>query len=289
MQLRWNDFFANRYTPTEWQCVKWSLVPYILFLTVYFLISLQGRPVIHNVCSYINCDLITILPFKLIGIISICICIGLYLLEIQMIATLSVLTLLTFFIFSFAESVGIKSEYGLFVITFFAQLVAYVRNKHNPATNLYTERIQFPLQFLAGAYTLAAISKLQTSGLAWFTENAQAFGLLVYKEYSSIYYSTGDITALNNGTDIASWVLLHPGITNLVLLSGLLIELFAFVLITGKRNAFFYSLLLLTMHIGIYFTMHLVVLPFVILLMVLAINPCYLIFTAASTNKATCF
>lgn len=285
MQPKWNNFFANQYSSNEWRCVKWSIIPYILLLAIYFILTLQGTPVIQNICAYVNCGLLTSLPLKLIGIFCIGICSVLYLFEIRMIAVLSALTIFSFLIFSFAESVGVKSEYGLFVLLFLSQLVAYIRNKRNPATNLQKERIQFPLQFLAAAYTLAAISKLHTSGFGWFTENAESFGLLIYKEYSSVYYSTGDISALHNGISIASWVLQHPVITKCLLLFSLLTELFAIILITGKRNAFFYSLLLLGMHLGIYFTMNLVVLPFVVLLVVLAINPGYLIYIAISKNK----
>ncbi len=278
-------FIKQHYTDLEWTCIKWTLMPLVAGIAIYIVQNLSFHVIHENLCSYIDCSFVAQVPFNYLATATIVVLGVLYALELKMLWTLPILCVVCVLVFSYAESLGMKGEYGLFSLFFLAQFIAYLRHHLNSTTDLKTERIQFPLQILAAAYTLSAISKLQTSGLGWVNDNAESFGLLVFREYLSAFSTTGDIQYAISGGNISSYLLEHLWMIKIILGLSVLLEGCSFILITGKRNASRYAILLIAMHIGIYLTMNLVLYTIVVSMVALTINPIYRLVTAAKFIK----
>lgn len=192
-----------------------------------------------------------------------------------MLLTLPALSLTTILFYSHIESMGLKGLYGIFTLLFFTQWIAYIRNKLNSQTKLTSERVSFALQIIAAAYVLSGISKLQQSGLGWITEGAHYFPIQVYHDYLSAFTNSGSTIEIIAGNRISEWLLNNTLLVMIFLLASLLTELGAIVLLTGKKNAFYYSILLVLMHTGIAVLMKIILPAVIIPMMILCINPLY--------------
>src|ERR1043165_6650696 len=221
------DFLNRGYSNLEWTGIKWSLVPLMMIILCYAIPDFRGAIIHENICSYIDCSYAIKLPYVGLAIAG---GLGLmYLFEVAMLVCLPLLAVVSFYLFSYLEAVGLKGEYGLFSLTFLSQFIAYVRHKRNPATDLATERVHFPLQLIAAAYVLSAISKLWVSGLGWFNENAVNFAVQIYREYSSSYASSGQIAFEGLARDYSSFILQNVWLIKLLLGFCVLIEACAFI------------------------------------------------------------
>lgn len=272
-----NNSKENSYSGTEWFCIKITLIPLVIVIAFYSIWQLQFDSILQeNICSYVNCTYIVKAPVNYLLTAAILLSAILYVFEKLMIFSLSMLTVLSFIIFSYTESVGISGEYGLFTVIFAVQLIAYVYHHFNPGSNLPYNRIQFSLQLLAAAYTLSALAKLSAGGMGWFSHYATNFAAQTFREYNSAYVSTGHAGYYAKGVAYSTFLLQHAWITKTLLALTVVIEGGALVLITGKRNAFIYGILLTAFHIGIFITMNIVLFTLVVSVTAFTVNPLHL-------------
>jgi len=199
--------------------------------------------------------------------------------EKQMMITTLLIGLLSMYWFTVEESNGIYPRTGLLSFVFFAQFFAYSIKKYRPHFDVAYYRVQFPIQAIAATYTLAAISKLQTSGLAWVTDG-QNVSIQILKSHSSKYFTFGNIADLIHGQEIVHWLMDHSSLVYLVLSVSLLLELFCIISLSSKRSALIYGILLFSMHIGIILLMNIRILPIMVPMFIFMVNPIYLLFNA---------
>ena len=169
-------------------------------------------------------------------------------------------------------------------LVFFAQSMAYILDHYKNGSRLATNRVQFSLQAVAAVYTLAAISKINASGIHWLTD-APYLSLQILKSFSFEYVTTGDTTYLNQGIAKASWVLQHPFITRFLLGSSLVLESLSLIMITGKKRALIYGILLLSMHLGIKWAMNISFESISLPMVTFCLNPLYLVYLTTQKLK----
>jgi len=176
-----------------------------------------------------------------------------YILEKKMLIVTLTLAILLCLLGLIEDSNGFQARTELMGIIFFVQFLAY--SKYFNPKNLPKNRVQFSVQVIAASYVISALSKMQDSRLMWVSD-AQYLPVQIlrsihinevtYPEYSEWYRLVVD------------WMLLHPNVVTFLISTALLLELFAFIAIFSKRNAFVWGILLICMHIGINYSMSIV-------------------------------
>ena len=184
---------------------------------------------------------------------------------------------LALIILSLEESNGNPAENGIISLIFFAQFSSYLLYRINPHTRLERNRIQFSIQIIAAAYVLSGISKLWIGGINWFMADAPKFALEVMRVYYTKYTATGVVQYRERGVAVSDFVSSHLTFMRCILLTTLFIELGACVMLFGKKYAFVYAFLLLAMHWSIYLMMDITFPTIMLPMMVVAINPVYLL------------
>lgn len=112
------------------------------------------------------------------------------------------------------------------------------------------------MQTVAATYVVTAITKLYESGGNWIRD-AKFFPLQLEKAQQSDYYNR-----LENASREGEWFgglnqaitdafMASPGLCRAVLASGLVLELFAFLALWGRKSAAAYGLLLILFHLSI--------------------------------------
>ena len=154
-------------------------------------------------------------------------------------------------------------------------IIAAIIRKIDPQrlTRLRTFQLSvfFVLQTVAAAYVVSAVTKLDHSGLAWFTDTKYA-PVSIRKTEDSSYFSTLEVrnpqapAEGENGDDesdddqtspqfaaaipraVQRVILDHPWAGAWILGPGLILELFAFLALLGRRWAFFIGFSFITFH-----------------------------------------
>jgi hypothetical protein len=123
---------------------------------------------------------------------------------------------------------------------------------------------------LASCYVTTAITKIIVSNgkWIWLVPN---LAVQVVKTNMDWFHNKG-IAPTQLITNLPELMVHHPMITRLLIGPVLFLELFAFLLLLGRRTAFFLALLLICMHEGIYLTMKLTFWNWQLLLFILFIN-----------------
>jgi hypothetical protein len=184
--------------------------------------------------------------------------------------------LLCLILFSLEESNGILMRCGLYTMIFFAQFMAYLRH----TDKMKAERIQYSIQIVAAGYMLAGISKLRDSGLAWITDSPLG-SIQIIKSYCNYYFDSGEIAQLQKGIELSGVVLKHALIVKILFGLSLMFELFAWISLRSKKYALIYGLLLLSMHIGIYYFMNILVIAIFYPMVAVMINPLSILYLSA--------
>lgn len=272
----WNNLFTS-YGNIEWLFIKISLVITIWPGLIYTVLTKTNQPYPIGICELINCASITgdVVKYFVVG--TLVILALLYILEKKMLWTTCLIFILALIIFALQESNGQKGRSGLLSLLFLAQAFAYFFKARNIHGNIEKNRIQFSVQMIAAVYTLAAISKIYTSGINWIVDSPN-IALQIIKSYQYDYINTGEIGFSEYGMTIANWVGNHTLFMQILLGGSLLVELCSFVLMLNKKWAFYYSFLLLFMHIGIYIMLNITFPTVSNPLIIFFMNPLYLIF-----------
>lgn len=109
---------------------------------------------------------------------------------------------------------------------------------------------------IASAYVIAAVSKLLRSGVGWIIDSP-LIAVQVVKTHSQNYYNHLQTDFADMGMTYATWIAAHPGLTRVMLTGGLLLELFAFLALIGRRWALAIGAAMVGLHVSISMVMHL--------------------------------
>jgi hypothetical protein len=191
-----------------WLCIKITLVWCWLPEMISLLPDCVGLPLPNGLCELLNCQLFLSPDTKIVMICLLVIASIAYLFEVFMPVALLVIAILSFVIISLHESNGIMRRASLFTMVWVGQLVAYViYRKDDSLLRFY--RHQYPVQFIAATYTLAAISKLYDSGLHWPADGAQFMAIHSFKGYAYSYFDTLNRTEWQKGLNVVHLMLAH--------------------------------------------------------------------------------
>lgn len=254
--------------------MQWTVL--VLAFVIYVDALVQpDRPTLYsniNACSWLPCYLFKAVWLKCIFVFLFVLGSILYLRNRWALYGALLLSLCSFLVFSHYESYGIRGEYGLFVLLFLVQAIALYRKKEEHS---YREHFQFSLQVIAAAYILAGISKIAESGVDWFNEEAINFVLQSFITSYEQYVSFGNINEFTRAHLVYNWMVENIFVVKLLLFLTIVVEVFSVVLITGKKRAMWYGLLLIGFHVGIFVTFRLVLFTIVVAMIALVYNPVF--------------
>lgn len=286
MNVIYHKILSNKYNNIEWFFAKLSIL--FIWLTSVFSIA-RGYyqiPIPSSICKYISCDIFLIDSFGKVSLYLISITALLYLFEIKVLYTSFIIFLFSLIFFTIEESNGILERRGLLTFVFFAQFLAYFIHRIKKESNLNKNRMQFSVQVIVAGYTLAALSKLVNSGLSWVVDGKR-ITLQILKSHYYEYFSQGDLNYLTKGYELVSQLQNLSWLIIVVLTFSLILELFSSVALISKRATLAYGILLLLMHIGIYWVMEIAITAILFPMLIFMINPLYLawVFIISGSRK----
>jgi hypothetical protein len=259
-----------------WRLLKLSLA-WVWFKAVGTAVMLHLRPdTVTGICRYLPCDWLA-LPWLSPLLMIICMMLALlYVLEIRMKWTCLLMFAVSLVVFSYEQSVGIYNRTATFTALFMVQALAYIFTQDKAAN-----RLRFSVQIIAATYTLSGLSKLTESGWRWVTD-APYLLLQMKKGAYQHYYAAGDAGFLVEKQAYVDFFTRYPGLLVFLLGTVLLAELSAVLMLTGKRMALIYGVILTGMHIGIYLFMDILIRPIAYPMCIILLNPLYRLYQAVS-------
>lgn len=137
--------------------------------------------------------------------------------------------------------------------------------------------IWFAQQLVIATYFLSALSKIMASGIDWFND-APNIILQLLKSYDQQYIDLGQKQWLQLGAERVTFFRANPFFIKGLLLGSFLLELLSPILIWKRNWILPYGLLLLVMHIGIFYYMEIIIPPIILPMIAFFINPTFEIF-----------
>lgn len=264
-------------TEPYWYCLKLSVV-FIWIPVILIMISQSvacSYPV--GICKFINFSTLYNPVGKIFLYAALLVSCIFYLLEKRMVLTTLSLFVLSCIIISYHESNGFFFRAASLSAVLGAQFFAYAIHYFKPQFDVNKYRVHFGVQLIAASYTLAAIAKLNATGLGWADEGG-LFSIQVMKNYSYLYFDTGSLSFLEHGKAVANSFIEHKELVNILLTGAVLLELFCFVAVVNNKVRVVYGFALLATHIGIDFAMGIGVGIISKPMVVFFINPLYFIY-----------
>ena len=210
--------------------------------------------------------------FLLWAILLLCI---FYIWEKGMIITTTAMFFLSLLIITYHESQGIYYRNTLNTVIPGVQALAYWIAYFRKDFDVEKNRWQFTMQVIAAFYLLAGISKLQASGWEWIF-SGKYFALQIMKNHSFTYFDAGNASTMAKATAQSAFFLSHNAFLVFLLGSSLLLELFAFLALLGKNWRIGMGILLLLMHLSIYWVMDIVIGGVAFNMVIFFLNPLFL-------------
>jgi hypothetical protein len=119
-----------------------------------------------------------------------------------------------------------------------------------PADTVHRRALYVSLVIFAACYVVSGWVKLDNSDWKWMGNVVPGLALELQKTNWSSYYDTLEPVPVAL-TSVVSLMNDHPTLARLFFGMGLLIELGAFLIVLGRRWAFFYGLAIIVMHLSI--------------------------------------
>ncbi|MBS1685710.1 MAG: hypothetical protein JSS76_13190 [Bacteroidetes bacterium] len=267
---------AKNSNTLEWVCIKLSYVLVSAPVTCIMALNAQGCPFPEGVCRVYDFGPFFSAPGSYITIGAFLILCLLYIAEKWMVPTTFFLSAISCIIISRHESNGIFYRATVLSVIWIFQFLAYLFYRLRPAFRIDIYRMQYGTQAVAAVYTLAGIAKLTASGLEWVNAGG-GFPAQIMKNYSYLYFDSGDMTYMHSGYMLALFLLHHPGIIQFFLTISLVLEVFCLAAVFNKRILLIWGVGLLMMHIGIAALMGIGISIIAKPMVVFFINPLYLV------------
>ena len=283
MKVIWN----NTYTTIEWKFMKISFVTFWLNAIIIIFIKNNFIPMPIGVLSFLQPNSSVDFYFKLMSLITIMIAIYFYISEKHMIWITLFLFLISVLVFTIEESNGIFRRNDLFSFIFFSQFLSYIFKAKNIDSNIQKNRVQFSVQVIAIGYTLSAISKLSASGLNWVFDGRK-MPLQIMKSFFYSFVNDGNNFFIQKGNEMIKTFNNNLYLIYFLLGFSLFLEFFAVISIFNKKISFIYGLLLLVMHIGIYWVLDIAIKGIYIPMLIFMVNPLFLFWIILKEIKNRC-
>lgn len=148
-----------------------------------------------------------------------------------------------------------------------------------PTTEAHRRAVQTAKLVIVAAYVASACVKLIASGGLWVWQLPD-ISLQLIKTHANVYYDTLQPQSIWASETLPRLIVAHPNLTRLFFLPGLLLELFAFLALCGRRAGFAIAAGLLAMHLLIRVVMQLSFSAHEWLLLIFFLNPPYLVYLA---------
>ncbi|HRG89585.1 MAG TPA: hypothetical protein PLW44_11235 [Chitinophagales bacterium] len=273
-----NPYWSDRYSNLEWKLMKFFFIPGWFFITAFIYNTLVHIGDGKSVCAFFDCNVILTTTVKLLLFAGMAVFSVLYILEKQMLLSLTVLSALSVLVFSAGESNGIAGRCEILSAVLIAQLVAYIKHKRTGDNEaLAQDRIQYSVQIIAAAYILAAISKLRGAGIGWVLQHKQ---LAIHAKSGflrpGVHYGTDVLQQYADMIFSLFWN--HPVLTAVLLTLALVIEGAAIICFLGKRYTQLYGILLAVFHLSLFILMFVFVPPVLLCVFVFVLNGPLLIY-----------
>lgn len=275
MKEIFKKYWSNSYSILEWQWMKYSLSFIWIASIAKILLLQQTISYPRSIWRWINHDWIQLPLVKVMIFIIAAFALWQYIREKRMKLSLTVIMLVSILVFSLSDSYGYFDRYDLMSCVWIAQWIAYVLlspEKHD----ISQMRIQFSVQAVVGAYFLAGINKLVSSGWSWGL-STEAFALQVIKGNMVDYAQDGNVLDMYSATYLSKIVLDYPVLFSALLSLSLFLELACVVALFSKKRRIVFGLLFLCMHIGIAIFLKINLLSTVPIAMFFLLNPMYLL------------
>lgn len=272
--MKWN--FNEDKDPIEWKwfCLKLSVVTFWMLTLPRLITCCPKSPLPAGVYRIFNFDfLFSPIGTALLTAALLVLCF-LYLLEKWMLLTTFCWFALCAIIVSHHESNGIFERNTLLTTVMGAQFVAYLIYHFNSNFDIRKFRVQYVYQIIAATYTLSAIAKLHSAGLAW-AGSGTLFSLQVIKNHAFDYFSDGNPQHIQQGQAIANTVIQHRYLITLLFGGTLLLESCCFLAVFNERFRFGYGVALVLMHLGILATTNIIIGGIVFPMVIFYLNPLY--------------
>lgn len=258
-----------------WTCLKVSMIYVWLPYMIQLILPFRACPFPVGICRVYDFNVF----FSQIGsVVLICSLVVLsiaYLFERYMLLVTALLAALSCIIISHHESNGIFYRATAYTTIWVAQFLAYLLAKLGRDFDGKYYRQQFVVQIIAATYTLAAISKLSASGLAWVSDGADFFAVHILKGFSFMYSDTGDPAVMQQGYMMAGSLIAHKHLVSFLLASSLLLETFCMAAVLQPSIRIKYGIALVCMHIGISYYMNIYISGMADPMVIFFINPLY--------------
>ena len=261
-----------------WVCIKVSFLYYWLtrvVSVVLFQSNTVDTPI--GIYEFVHYGFLFTGAFKYISLAIILMISFLYITERYMKWALLIMSVFSVLLITYHESQGVFLRNTAYSMILIVQFLAYLIKDISPGFNLKTYRIQFPVQIIAANYFLAALSKLQASGLSWITEG-KYFSLQVLKGFYYRYFDTGDIMYKQLAWEKTDWFLSHLDIITFLLAFSLFLEFFSWVALLGRKYRIAMGFMLVGMHLGIKWGMNIVIGAMVANMVIFYLNPLYYVY-----------
>jgi hypothetical protein len=183
---------------------------------------------------------------------------------------LGVVNLFSLMVFIHEEKTGTHYRNALLGACLFVLLIASLLHK-----DWRQKVIWFAQQLVIATYFLSALSKIMASGIDWFND-APNIILQLLKSYDQQYIDLGQKQWLQLGAERVMFFRANPFFVKGLLLGSFLLELFTPILIWKRNWILPYGILLLVMHIGIFYYMEIIIPPIILPMLAFFINPTYL-------------
>lgn len=271
--------FQTSYSDQQW---KWLKIPFIIFwfgTTVVVLWKASDIVAPTSICKFFDCSVFLSLAVKIMILSIAFTAVISYILEKRMLLSTAVLSIISVLIFTLEDSQGIFNRNDILSGILIAQFLAYLVFRLKKSQELLNkQRIFFSQQIIIAIYFLSGLSKIISSGFFWFT-NPQGFAIQVQKSNMNKFIDYHNESYIAKGEVMTTFILSHPNLISSLLFLTLFIELGVVItLFINKKWMIFYGVLLLCLHIGIWFFMSIVITPIIVVNLIFLVNALYLMY-----------
>lgn len=267
----------NIHSAFGWFCIKFSFSVIWLVIISIMISAVEKCLYPSGICRLYSFEVLFTVEGKMFLMLISIGAIVAYLAEFKMAYTTLLLFFISVVIISFHESNGIFYRATILSMVWAAQSIAYFQAILNKKFNLIISRHQYVCQMIAAIYILAAIAKLNASGLAWGIQT-DGFALQVAKNLLFQYYDTGNELILIKAKTLSNFFADYKIITALMLYTALFLESFSFIGLVNKKLRVMWALGLLLMHLGIAIFMGIGISVICFPMVIFFLNPLYYIF-----------
>ncbi len=254
MNAELNILNRFQYSNKEWLYAKVLTIILWLYPVINIVFKFNSQPMPVGICKLFNCAILTLSPLSYIICIAAIILTVLYLLEKQMLIVTFIMSLLAVIVFSIEASNGLHGRKEGVSMLLIVQFIAYLRyyfadRDFKNSTTPHNIAMFYSVQIVAIIFVLAAIAKLEVSGIRWVIDSP-TIAVRLLRALCMRTIDTGYPMFEQYGRFMSQRIIDNPNIVRVGFGFVLLAELFSFCAIFSRKWAWRYGILLVLINIG---------------------------------------